>query len=121
LLLIAKTYVLGWFFFDFAATVPGYLILVNAENYQKLYWLKVIRFVHIREVWDAVEDYIRQTINRFGLPKPAVMKLTYIIILIIKLFSAIHYLACIWIYIGKITECSWIHQGGNGAGCDAGI
>lgn len=31
------------------------------------------------------------------------------------MFSAIHILACSWIYIGKVVECSWID-----GGCDAG-
>ena len=82
--------------------MPGYLILASPD-YQKMYWLKVIRFIHIRTVWNAVEEYIEKTLNRFGLTKPVIKKATYILILIIQMFSSIHILACIWIYIGKRT------------------
>lgn len=44
-----------------------------------------------------------------GASKGSVEKMSYIINLLIYLFSAIHILCCIWIYVGKTTECSWLN------------
>lgn len=45
-----------------------------------------------------------------GLNKGGVEKTSFIINLIIYMFSAIHILGCAWIYIGTTTDCSWMHQ-----------
>jgi len=51
-----------------------------------------------------------------GLNKGNVEKTSFIINLIVYMFSAINILGCAWIYIGKIVKCSWIDEGGCGEG-----
>ena len=45
----------GNFITDIAATIPGYIIMSfpGNENYKKLYWFKLIRFIQIRTVYGA--------------------------------------------------------------------
>ena len=102
--------------FDIASTVPA---LFKDGNTQWFH-LKLIRFIHVRSVYGWLSDVVRICLNRFGLDKGSVEKSSHIINLIIYIFSAIHIIACAWIAVAMITECSWLDQS-QGGDCDSGI
>lgn len=74
----------------------------------------------MRLVYGWLSDMVRICLNRFGLDKGSVEKSSHIINLIIYIFSAIHIIACAWIAVAMITECSWLDQS-QGGECDSGI
>lgn len=52
-------------------------------------------------------------LQTFGMTKAVVAKTNNILSMMVNMFSAIHILACIWVGIAKISECSWIEQGSD--------
>jgi hypothetical protein len=44
----------------------------------------------------------------FGMTKGAVAKTNNILSMMANMLAAIHILACIWVGIAKISDCSWI-------------
>ena len=99
-------YARGSFIFDVLSTLPT---LLTGETDENLYWLKLIRIFHVRQVYGSLSDLVRAVLTRMGLNKGNVEKTSFIINLIIYMFSAIHILGCAWIYIGTTTKCSWMH------------
>mgnify|MGYP006087908961 CR=1 FL=1 len=69
----------------------------------------MIRLWHCRQVYGALSDLIRVILTKAGLNKGSVEKTSYCINLIIYLFSAIHLLCSFWIYVGSVTDCSWLN------------
>ena len=55
---------------------------------------------------------IKLLFTKMGFNSAATEKMAYIFNLNLILFSAIHILACMWIYLGKTVENSWIDGGG---------
>jgi hypothetical protein len=103
-------YAKGSLIFDLLSTLPG----IITEQSTLYYPFKLIRFVHVRAVYSWISDVFKKILERLGLNSAAVEKIAYIFNLNMIMFSAIHILACSWIYIGKVVECSWID-----GGCDA--
>lgn len=104
---IVLNYAKGTLFFDLASTLPT--LLSNQSN--SLYWLKLIRFIsHVRAVYGSLSDLVGYILKRMGLNKGNVEKTSFIINLIINMFSAIHILGCAWIFLGKTIACSWLYQ-----------
>lgn len=98
-------YVGGFFFFDLAATLP---CLVEGED-SIYYPVKVIRFVHAMEVYEYItEGLFKEFLKKLGIVQA--IKLTYCFDLFVYLLSAVHFLGCMWIYLGKKIECSWIRR-----------
>lgn len=64
---------------------------------------------------------VRFFLTKCGMNKSNVEKISFIINLIIYMFSAIHILGCTWIYIGKIVPCSWLKQNGERPECGSGF
>ena len=114
---IVLNYVKGTMVFDIASSVPA---LFKDGNTQWFH-LKLIRFIHVRSVYGWLSDVVRLCLNRFGLDKGSVEKSSHIINLIIYIFSAIHIIACAWIAVAMITECSWLDQSQPGGTCDSGL
>jgi len=48
---------------------------------------------------------------KVGVNKASVEKSSFVLNIMIYMFTAIHFLACSWIYIGVIVPCSWMHRG----------
>mmetsp|Transcript_1473 Transcript_1473/g.2589 ORF Transcript_1473/g.2589 Transcript_1473/m.2589 type:complete len:363 (-) Transcript_1473:1072-2160(-) len=102
--------------FDLISTLPSLLTNQSSESY---FWFKLVRFFHVRSVYGSLSDIVSFILSKMGLNKGNVEKTSFIINLIIYMFSAIHILGCAWIYIGKMTPCSWIHQREDGdPGCN---
>lgn len=108
---IMMNYAKGSLIFDLLSTLPG----IITEQSTLYYPFKLIRFVHVRAVYNWISECFKKILERLGLNSAAVEKIAYIFNLNMIMFSAIHILACSWIYIGKVVECSWID-----GGCDAG-
>jgi hypothetical protein len=102
---IFKNYARNTMMVDIVSTLPT-LIWNQAKS---VYWLKMLRLSHARQAYGAVSEIIKFLLQKAGLNKGSVEKLLNILNLLIYLFSAIHILCCIWIYVGKITECSWVN------------
>jgi hypothetical protein len=96
--------------FDLAATIGGFLSLF----YEQWYWVRLVRFVQLRSVFNNISEAFKWILTKFGLNKANIERVRYIINLGISMICGIHILGCLWIYIGKITECSWYHQGESG-------
>ena len=98
-------YIGGYFFFDVAATLP---CLINGED-SIYYPLKLIRFVHAGEVYEFItEGVFKEFLKKLGIVQAT--KLTYVFDLFVYLLSAVHFLGCMWIYLGKKIDCSWIRR-----------
>lgn len=91
---------------DILSTMP---CLFTSED-DSYYYLKILRMTHARGAYQALSDMIKVILSKMGASKGSVEKMSYIINLLIYLFSAIHILCCIWIYVGKTTECSWLNH-----------
>lgn len=100
-------YAKGTMLFDISATLPG-IITSQSHDY---YILKLIRFIHVREVYSFISDIFKKFLEKMGLNNAATEKIAYIFNLNMGLFSGIHILACSWIYIGKTVPMSWIDNG----------
>ena len=57
-----------------------------------------------------VADCVRIFLNKIGLDKGTIEKMSHIINLIVVIFSTIHIIGCAWIAVGQITPCSWLDQ-----------
>jgi hypothetical protein len=101
---LVKNYAKGSMIFDVFATIPT--LVSNQSN--SLYWFKLLRFLQVRSVYGSISDLVRFFMTKCGMNKSNVEKISFIINLIIYMFSAIHILGCAWIYIGKIVPCSWL-------------
>mmetsp|Transcript_5086 Transcript_5086/g.7726 ORF Transcript_5086/g.7726 Transcript_5086/m.7726 type:complete len:125 (+) Transcript_5086:867-1241(+) len=93
---IVWNYVKGSFIFDILSTVPT-LIAGQSSDY---FWFKLFRMFHIRSVYGSLSEFVSFTLSKMGLHKGSVEKTSFIINLLIYMFSAIHILGCAWIYIG---------------------
>lgn len=102
---IFKNYAKSSMVVDIVSTMP---CLFTSED-DSLYYLKIFRMYHARGAYQALSDMIKVILSKMGASKGSVEKMSYIINLLIYLFSAIHILCCIWIYVGKTTECSWLN------------
>jgi len=101
-------YARGTLLFDLASTLPS-LISGQSSFY---YPTKIIRFIHVKNVYGFISDMIKLLFTKMGFNSAATEKMAYIFNLNLILFSAIHILACMWIYLGKTVENSWIDGGG---------
>jgi len=66
----------------------------------------------VKNVYGFISDMIKLLFTKMGFNSAATEKMAYIFNLNLILFSAIHILACMWIYLGKTVENSWIDGGG---------
>lgn len=90
--------------FDIASSVPTLFLDMNKQFFN----LKLIRFIHVKSVFGWVADMVRIFLNRIGLDKGTIEKMSHIINLIVVIFSTIHIIGCAWIAVGQISKCSWI-------------
>jgi len=100
--LIAWNYIRsGSLLFDLLATLPG---LITNQS-QKYFWFKLFRLYHIRDIFSQITVWFTMIFHKAGLNKSVIDKVSYVFMIIIVLFTAIHFFACLWIYIGrKIME-----------------
>ena len=102
--LIFLNYVSGFFFFDIIATLPT---LIYGQD-SHWYWLKLTRFVHAANVYAFITQLFKDMLKKIGIEKH--VKPTFVFELLLYLLSISHFLGCMWIYIGKVVEGSWIRR-----------
>lgn len=97
---IAKRYILTFFIFDIIATLPT---LFSFQE-DSVYFLKMFRVVRLAHIVSPVH----QVLDIINIDKMLKRQLKAFSRLMIILFSAIHILACFWVFIGRKNEGSWI-------------
>mmetsp|Transcript_42101 Transcript_42101/g.64561 ORF Transcript_42101/g.64561 Transcript_42101/m.64561 type:complete len:410 (+) Transcript_42101:323-1552(+) len=105
LLEILCHYIKGAFIVDSLSTLLP--LIYGQESY---FAVKLLRMYHVRVVYGQISDLVSLILQKMGLTKSNVEKISFIINLIIYMFSAIHILGCSWIYIGRESSCSWMKQ-----------
>ena len=94
--MIILQYAKGTMFFDIASSVPALFLDMNSQYYN----LKLIRFIHVKAVFGWIADMVKILLNRIGLDKGTIEKMSHIINLIVVIFSTIHIIGCAWIAVG---------------------
>jgi hypothetical protein len=102
--MIFLNYISGFFFFDIISTLP---CLIYGQD-SIMYWLKLLRFVHAPDVYASIVNFFRNMLKRIGIEKSD--KFTFVFELMLYLLSVSHFLGCMWVYIGKVVEGSWIRR-----------
>jgi hypothetical protein len=97
---IAKRYFFSFFLFDIIATLPTMLSYQN----ESIYFLKMFRFVRLAHIISP----LLQVLDMIGIDKLLTRQLKAFTRLMVIMFSAIHMLACWWVYIGRQVNGSWI-------------
>jgi hypothetical protein len=102
-------YAKGTMVFDIMSTLP----CLFSDQSQSMYPTKLIRFIHVRSVFGFFSDLITSLFTKIGFNSSSTEKAAYIFNLSIILLTAIHMIACAWLYLGKTVETSWIDGGGE--------
>ena len=103
---ILINYATGSMVFDVAATGSGYFVLSNPQYY----WLKCLRLVHLRSVFDSLASAVRSLLDKCGLENKNVQSFGHMIDMMIMMVTCFHFLTCAWIYLGMVIVCSWLNQ-----------
>lgn len=115
LIQIVKNYILrDTFVFDVCSTIPMLIV----DHTSRWYFLKIIRFIHIKTVYSCISNGVQFLLSRMNLDKSTTEKTSMILDMIIYMFSAIHILGCCWIGIGFTVQCSWLEAEGGGCNPD---
>jgi hypothetical protein len=74
------------------------------------YPLKLIRFIHAHVVYNFVTSLFKDAYKKLALPHAT--KVSYVFELLVYLLSSVHFLGCMWIYLGKklIPNGSWMSK-----------
>lgn len=97
-------YIKGLFIFDAAATLP--CIIYGEDTWY--YPFKLIRFIHSYEVYNFITNLFKDIYKKSAAPN--LNKVSYVFDLLVYLLSAVHFLGCMWIYLGKKINGSWIRR-----------
>jgi hypothetical protein len=108
---ISWNYIKGSLLIDLASLLPSLI----SDQSSLWYPTKLIRYYHAKAVYLYISKIIKDLLTRMNFNTAATDKLAYIFNLNIILFSIIHIVACLWIYLGKTVEGSWIDEGGPDA------
>ena len=105
---IMFNYCKGMMIFDVTATIPSFF----HDGYSIWFCLRFIRFIYVRTVYGSLSEAIRQFLTKMGMDKGSIEKALMIFSLSMGMFSAIHFIGCIWIFIGNVYKCTWLDNGG---------
>jgi len=97
---IAKRYILTFLLFDIVSTLPTLLSYQN-EN---IYFLKMFRGVRLAHI---IAPLLR-VLDMINFDNLLRRQLKAFVRLMVILCSAIHILACLWVFIGRRQQGSWI-------------
>jgi hypothetical protein len=64
--------------------------------------------VHAGNVYESIVTFFKDVMKRIGIEKS--VKPTFVFELFLYLLSVSHFLGCMWIYLGKVVEGSWIRR-----------
>ena len=97
---IARRYFFTFFLFDVIATLPS----LCSYQESSIYFLKLLRFVRLAHVVAPITAIV----ERLNIDKMLKRQMKAFIRLMIILFSIIHILAWLWVFIGRHQSNSWI-------------
>lgn len=97
---IGRRYLFTFLLFDIVSTLPTLFSYQNST----IYFLKLFRFVRLAHIVSPITAIV----EKLNFDKMLQRQTKAFIRLMIVLFSAIHILACLWVYIGRNETGSWI-------------
>ena len=101
---IAINYLQFWFWFDIAATLPG---IVTLQSQQWAYAFKLLRLLHFKKLFDPIDLTINYCLR--NKMKYKIHKVYSLCVLVTSVLLIAHWFACAWIYLGMLSEDSWIN------------
>ena len=104
---IVVNYLVNGFVLDMLATMPG---LISSQD-PRFYWFKLIRLYLFRHVSSHIHTLATQALTWFSVRKAVVERVAQTVFLLTVGINAVMILASVWIYIGRVTEGSWLEQG----------
>jgi hypothetical protein len=106
---IAKAYAKDDLFFDLVSTLPTIAILLRKEL--DCYWFKFLRLKRI----GTMKRYVKIFVDIFGkginFTKSQINTAVYFSDFFLTLIFCMHFLACMWVWIGTTLDYSWIDYG----------
>ena len=96
---VAKNYLFGFFIFDVVATIPP---MVYMERNNKANTLKMLRLVHIREVFSPF--YYPTSLLMRSNVKTDTDNAYQLVVLVLSAFLFAHLAACVWVNIAQIND-----------------
>eukprot|EP01052_Picozoa_sp_SAG31_P007733 SAG31_NODE_373_length_16597_cov_21.519518_5_plen_705_part_00 len=115
---IAKSYLRGWFAFDFAAALPVQYIMVaaqtentNGENSRVLKSVRLLRFGRMIRV-----AKLKQILEKYNTEQHQVRQYIWIFTLALLIVTALHLLGCLWFFAGTQSteeegrEVGWVNR-----------
>lgn len=97
---ISLNYLSGYFIFDFLGTIPCLIIFHQKFPY---YWFKVFRFVHFFRLTIPLRYFMHWALSKYS--KKRQNDLSGFTSLILMVVYTSHLNACIWLWIGKYSDC----------------
>ena len=97
---IARRYLFTFLLFDVVSTLPSLLSYQNSS----IYFLKLFRFARLAHIVSPITAIV----EKLSIDKMLQRQMKAFIRLMIVLFSTIHILACLWVFIGRHQDNSWI-------------
>ena len=98
---IARGYLLSYFIFDVVGTVPELLFFSEGL---KFYPLKCARVVHCARLTKPLEILLGYLLSKYS--KKRQSDLTRFAALILMVVYVSHVMACIWLWLGNLDDCS---------------
>ena len=89
------------FVFDLIATLPG---LITGQS-KKYYYFKLVRLIHIRDVFSKISNMLKHILQKTGMNKSVTDKAHSIINIFLTMITSIVLLSSIWIKIGFSFRC----------------
>lgn len=99
---IAYRYIRSYFIIDLASVLPS---LVTFEKYKGTHWiymLKLLRYFKIKRSFKQVEDLFKELGGVFK--EHTSYNIRYVFITIFKFILIFHFMACIFIILGKCND-----------------
>jgi len=100
---IAIKYIKGYFFIDVIATFSG----LYWKQHIDYYWLKMFRLFHLYRLTQPLNYFMMFLLKSYS--KKRQNDLSGFASLILIVIYSNHINACIWLYLGRIRDCTSIH------------
>lgn len=99
------------FYCDIIGTFPSLFLLYFGPRYRWAYYFKIVRVFELQPIQDTISRFVHKCKEQKDSKKQALSQLDYFATLLVYLVFAIHYIACIWLYVGETVPGSWIALG----------
>lgn len=97
---LAWRYLRSSFITDICSVLPG--IVTYETKYQKLYYFKLLRFLHIHKIHKTFSIIKHRLLSNYFINSQETFKNYYrYFMLFINISLLFHLLSCIWIWVGR--------------------